>query len=157
MAPNNPSLFNSTPFQIYRPQGQSSANLTLHDKLKILNHCHSDEATGLMQQEKIVQLRQMGYYTHSQSTLSSLLKVEDLLHAHADTHPKHLHVKRHPIVQLPQVEEALHEWILQKQDRSIRLTGNIIREKARDFCQHFNIPESKILKFSNGWLDCLKK
>ncbi|KAG8727627.1 hypothetical protein FRC11_012793 [Ceratobasidium sp. 423] len=25
MAPNNPSLFNSTPFQIYRPQGQSSA------------------------------------------------------------------------------------------------------------------------------------
>ncbi|KAF8706676.1 DDE protein, partial [Rhizoctonia solani] len=177
----SPSLFNNTSFQVYQPLGQPSAvrrrqqlsqlrsqtgsnapytlrqNLTLNDKLKILDHCQSNEATGLTQQEKVVQLRGMGYYTLSQSTLSSLLKDEDLLRAYADTHPKHLHVKRRPIVQLPQVEAALHEWILQKQGRGIRLTGDIICEKARDFCRLFNIAESETLKFSNGWLNRLKK
>ncbi|CCO32120.1 Tigger transposable element-derived protein 6 [Rhizoctonia solani AG-1 IB] len=182
MAPSSsPFLFNNTPFQVYRPPGQGSAvrrrqkesqlrsqtnthapyslrqNLTMHDKLKILDYCGGDSTKDLTQQEKVVQLHSMGYYTLSQSTLSTLLRDEDLLRAYADAHPEHLHMKRRPIVQLPHVEAALHEWILQKQDRGIRLTGDLIREKARDFCRLFNIPEQETLKFSNGWLDRLKK
>ncbi|CEL57087.1 hypothetical protein RSOLAG1IB_12063 [Rhizoctonia solani AG-1 IB] len=159
MAPSSsPFLFNNTPFQVYRPPGQGSAvrrrqkesqlrsqtnthapyslrqNLTMHDKLKILDYCGGDSTKDLTQQEKVVQLHSMGYYTLSQSTLSTLLRDEDLLRAYADAHPEHLHMKRRPIVQLPHVEAALHEWILQKQDWGIRLTGDLIREKAQDFC-----------------------
>ncbi|CAE6455366.1 unnamed protein product [Rhizoctonia solani] len=216
MAPSSsPFLFNNTPFQVYRPPGQGSAvrrrqkesqlrsqtsthapyslrqNLTMHDKLKILDYCGGDSTKDLTQQEKVVQLHSMGYYTLSQSTLSNLLRDEDLLRAYstktgfarersgagngepraapelsranrvfveyADAHPEHLHMKRRPIVQLPHVEAALHKWILQKQDRGIRLTGDLIHEKARDFCRLFNIPEQETLMFSNGWLDRLKK
>ncbi|CCO35250.1 Tigger transposable element-derived protein 6 [Rhizoctonia solani AG-1 IB] len=170
MAPSSsPFLFNNTPFQVYRPPGQGSAvrrrqkesqlrsqtnthapyslqqNLTMHDKLKILDYCGGDSTKDLTQQEKVVQLHSMGYYTLSQSTLSTLLRDEDLLRAYADAHPEHLHMKRRPIVQLPHVEAALHEWILQKQDWGIRLTGDLIQLfTGYDPCDIFNADETAL-------------
>ncbi|KAF8593124.1 hypothetical protein BDV93DRAFT_429740, partial [Ceratobasidium sp. AG-I] len=72
------------------------------------------------------------------------------------SHPGRLHFKRQTPVKLPEVEAALYQWIIEKQTRGICLTGAIICEKAREYCQRFDIPEAKTLNFSNGWLGRLK-
>lgn len=69
--------------------------------------------------------------------------------------PNRLHEKRHPLVTLPEVDAALSQWVVQKLHSNVRLSGDLICEKARHFCQLFHT-QPDILKFSEGWLRSFK-
>ncbi|KAG8747572.1 hypothetical protein FRC10_000708, partial [Ceratobasidium sp. 414] len=153
--PAAPTLFNGAPFQIYNPKPAPKQHLTFSEKLKILDFYHQHRAR-LTQQQVVTRVRAMGYSSFAQSTLSGYLKDEQRIRSYASAHPGRLHFKQHTTVKLPQVEEALYEWIKQKQEGGVCLTGALICEKARDFCRMLNVPEEKTLKFSNGWLGRLK-
>jgi hypothetical protein len=48
-------------------------------------------------------------------------------------------------------------WVTKACNEGIQLTGDVLREKWRDFEKLAGVPEDKRLKLSNGWLDSLKK
>lgn len=64
-------------------------------------------------------------------------------------------MKRSRAVTYPELDDALHEWVLQNQAYII-LSNAIITEKAKTFAKLLNIPEAQ-LKFSTGWLSRFKK
>ncbi|QRV81635.1 tigger transposable element-derived protein 6 [Ceratobasidium sp. AG-Ba] len=94
----------------------------------------------------------MGFPGIAQSTLSSYLKAEDTIHTFVATHPTCIHAKQTSSVKLPQVEEALYKWIMEKQNSRVCLTGALICAKAREFCRLLDVPQDKVLKFSTSAL-----
>ncbi|CAG8842888.1 11958_t:CDS:1, partial [Racocetra persica] len=64
-------------------------------------------------------------------------------------------MKRSRAVTYPELDDALHEWVLQNQAYLI-LSDAILTEKAKAFANLLNIPEGQ-LKFSSGWLSRFKK
>ncbi|KAF8594340.1 hypothetical protein BDV93DRAFT_425342, partial [Ceratobasidium sp. AG-I] len=57
----------------------------------------------------------------------------------------------------PKVDAALTLWVFERLRRGIRLTGELICEKARWFSDSFPSPIHRQLAFSNGWLDRFKE
>ncbi|KEP50554.1 DDE superfamily endonuclease [Rhizoctonia solani 123E] len=70
--------------------------------------------------------------------------------------PNELSFKRIRQAEYPDVDRALQMWILQNQGRNLRITGDVIQAKARDFATAFGHP-SDFLSLSNGWLTSLKE
>ncbi|KAF8604888.1 hypothetical protein BDV93DRAFT_424122, partial [Ceratobasidium sp. AG-I] len=68
-----------------------------------------------------------------------------------------LHTKHESVVRLPLVETALLEWIKDKLTNHIRLSGDIIIEKAHEICDIEGIPYWARIEFSRGWLDSFKR
>jgi Tc5 transposase DNA-binding domain len=62
-----------------------------------------------------------------------------------------LKIKRTHTISFQQLEETLKNWMLQQQHQKICLSGNIIKEKGRDFAKRLGMLETDLL-FSNGWL-----
>lgn len=60
-------------------------------------------------------------------------------------------------MRLPLVEAALIEWIKDKLSNHVRLSGDIIMEKAHEICDIKGIPVGSRIEFSRGWLDGFKK
>jgi hypothetical protein len=125
-------------------------NLTNFDKLSIVKF-YKENQHICSQQDIIDRLRAHGYHTIHQSTLSRYLKQEKFLLDYVAFDPNRLYDKRHPLLTLPEVDAALSQWVIQKLHAKVRLTGDVIRAKARDFCQQFKSPPDT-LKFSEGWL-----
>ncbi|CAG8677599.1 14215_t:CDS:2 [Cetraspora pellucida] len=91
--------------------------------------------------------KKFGLEVH-QSTIGRLLKNKDNIESNSSA-------KRQKMVQYPDLENALLEWILQNQVRVI-LSDAIVVEKVKVFANMLNIPDSD-LKFSPGWLFKFKK
>ena len=81
------------------------------------------------------------------STVSRILKDSDKRLNEDITNPNS---KRHKSVKFPELEQALMEFILTYQHRTI-LSDAIIIDKAKLFAERLQIPENK-LQFSSGWL-----
>ncbi|KAJ9272842.1 hypothetical protein DTO212C5_1103 [Paecilomyces variotii] len=104
-----------------------------------------------------IQLRNWFIQTYNQSiALSSVSEILSSRYNFLDsktTHPRDLRdVKKRRQTDWPKLEEALFEWIQEAQTQ-IPITGEVIREKARQFWT--KLPTYKGLKmpvFSNGWL-----
>jgi hypothetical protein len=99
-------------------------------------------------------LRLRGYGTICQTTISRWMKKRDTFRALA-RNANELSFKRVRQVEYPDVDKALQMWILQMQGRNIRLTGDVVRSKARAFAVRFGYP-TDFLSLSNGWLESLK-
>ncbi|KAF0702613.1 hypothetical protein AaE_015823 [Aphanomyces astaci] len=55
-------------------------------------------------------------------------------------------------VSLPVVETRLVEWVLRCEELGVCLTGELIRKQATALCDDLDIPASRRLTFSKGWL-----
>jgi hypothetical protein len=132
-----------------------NSTLSFSNKLKIIDYYHTNKAQ-LTQQQVITCVCAMGFPGIAQLMLSSYLKAKDSICAFVAAHPARIHAKQVNPVKLPQVEELLYKWIMEKQNSQVCLTGALICEKAREFCQLLNVPEDKIINFSSGWLTQLK-
>ncbi|KAG8722889.1 hypothetical protein FRC08_004519 [Ceratobasidium sp. 394] len=101
-------------------------------------------------------LREMGYTTIVASTFSRLVRAESKIRSYVDSQPQRLYEKRPPILTLPEVDSATAQWVIQKLSTNrARLTGDMICEKARQFCRLLGYPDDT-LAFSNGWLERFK-
>ena len=85
--------------------------------------------------------------TVHKSTVSRILKDSHKRLNEDITNPNS---KRHKSVKFSELEQALMEFILTYQHRTI-LSDAIIIDKAKLFAERLQIPESK-LQFSSGWL-----
>ncbi|KAF8602258.1 CenpB-DNA-bind-domain-containing protein, partial [Ceratobasidium sp. AG-I] len=126
--------------------------LTLQDRLDIIKFC--EKHPHLTDGEVAWALRRRGYITLTQPTVWRIKKAKDELQALA-RNPNELRFKRVRRVEYPDVDQALQMWILQKQGGRCRLTGDIIRAKARRFAKLFGHPDD-FLSLSGGWLNSLK-
>lgn len=129
--------------------------MTNYDKLRIIELVRNrPPGTGVY--ELIPSLRELGYETIVPSTLSRLLKAEVRIRAYVQANPQRLFEKRPPNLKLPEVDAALAQWVIQKLSTSRAcLTGDIIREKAREFSEMLGYGNNA-LKFSNGWPERFK-
>ncbi|EUC55975.1 tigger transposable element derived-like protein, putative, partial [Rhizoctonia solani AG-3 Rhs1AP] len=130
-------------------------HLTNYDKLRIIELIHN-RPPGTSVYQVVPSLRELGYSTIVPSTLSRLLKDEAKIRAYVQSNPQRLFEKHPPILVLPEVDAAVAQWVIQKlSNPRIRLTGDMIREKAREFNSLLGYPDD-ILVFSSGWLERFK-
>ncbi|KAG8752729.1 hypothetical protein FRC12_011813, partial [Ceratobasidium sp. 428] len=111
--------------------------LTLQDRLDVIKFC--EENPHLTDGEAAWMLRRRGYLTITQPTVWRLKKQKDELEELAKN-PNERRFKRVRRVEYPDVDQALRVWILQKLGGRGRLTGDIIRAKARHFAMLFGYP-----------------
>ncbi|KAG8699136.1 hypothetical protein FRC11_013922 [Ceratobasidium sp. 423] len=130
-------------------------HLSYSQKIKILDFYHQHKHR-LTQQQAVTRIRVMGFPMFAQSTLSGYLKGESRIREYASARHMHRNHKRKALVRLPQVEEALYTWVMEKQHSGVCLTSGGIREKGREFCRLFNVPDDQVPAFSNGWLSRIK-
>ncbi|KAG8993163.1 hypothetical protein FRB90_000772, partial [Tulasnella sp. 427] len=129
------------------------SNTTLADRIAILDYIASNPR--LSQSEVATYFQKNGFPTMNQSTISRMVKDEARLRAEAKT-TGNLVFKRPRIVEHPAVERALVIWVLQAQTKGIRITGEVLRQKARSFAKLQGLDEKEFLSMSNGWLDGFK-
>ncbi|CAG8564353.1 28772_t:CDS:2, partial [Gigaspora margarita] len=91
--------------------------------------------------------KEFGLEVHP-TTIGHLIKNKDDIGDNLST-------KRQKIVQYPDLENTLFEWILQNQNQII-ISDAILIEKAKKFAKLLNIPDSDF-KFSYGWLYKFKR
>lgn len=90
-----------------------------------------------------------------QPLVSSWVKDEDKLRA-AYNSGVGLNIKRTNQTEHPQINEALQTWVQQADMAGVTLTGDVIRQKWRQFADLFKVPESEWLMLSEGWLTSFK-
>ena len=67
----------------------------------------------------------------------------------------HGDIKKSRSVQFPQLEEAMHIWVVQMEQRGAPLMSEVLLEQAKTFGAQLQVPEN--FSYSNGWLDKFKK
>jgi hypothetical protein len=132
-------------------------HLTYSDKLDIIDFYRAHQDLPGVTQSLAVQRLRVKYPTLSQSTLSDYLSREQEIRDYVRQNPTCLSYKQPLRVTLPQVDAALTKWVFERLRRGVRLTGDVICEKARQFCNDFNIPPRSRIKFTHGWLDHFKE
>ncbi|TYZ61727.1 hypothetical protein PybrP1_012400 [[Pythium] brassicae (nom. inval.)] len=87
-----------------------------------------------------------------QSTISKILARADELTSMAT---KDLAARRRGFVTHPELDTALCNWVLFARQSGAKLSGDMIKEKARQLAQRFGLASK--MTFSNGWLGGFKK
>ena len=128
-------------------------HLTLHDKITILDYMQKNSHLG--QREVATHFKKKGFPGINQSSISRFKTNETKLREEAKN-TANLSFKRARLVEHPEVEAALWAWTLQVQSRGLKLTGDILREKARRFARIQGLEDEQFLSLSNGWLQKFK-
>ncbi|XP_074377759.1 CENP-B homolog protein 2-like [Apium graveolens] len=68
---------------------------------------------------------------------------------------KNSNVKRHKSAKYPELEKALYEWFLQRQEK-VNMSGEMIQGKAKEFMQKMYGETNSEFSFSSGWLERFK-
>jgi hypothetical protein len=63
--------------------------------------------------------------------------------------------KRQRVPKHAQLEQALALWFGQQEARDLAMTDEMLREQARQFAPHFDVPND--FRYSNGWLANFKR
>ncbi|QRV77582.1 tigger transposable element derived-like protein [Ceratobasidium sp. AG-Ba] len=131
-----------------------SQHLTNFDKLRVINIYHTfPTGTGLVKAS--LELQKYGY-TVSAPTLSRYLHAEWDIREYVAVDSRRLYEKHTPRLKLPQIDAATAQWVIQTlHSPRAQITGEMIREKAREFCVLMGVPDNA-LAFSNGWLHRFK-
>ena len=128
----------------------SQANL--HDKLMILKWHHEN---GEKQIKTVHHFNANGFPTLTQSISKWLSKEAELQERlTSGINPS---FKRFREAKNPQFDKSLSLWVDQMESGKFNgLTGDAIREAARNVYDKLGVPEEQRLKLSNGWLESFK-
>jgi hypothetical protein len=133
-------------------------NATLQQRIVILNWYH---AHGKNQSATERHFRCVPKYCNicfNQPLLSKWLKNEAKWHEEfKNVTPREHSAKCVKQTELPDVTKMMDLWVTKACNEGVQLTGDILREKWRDFEKLAGVLEDERLKLSNGWLDSLKK
>ncbi|KAJ0396814.1 hypothetical protein ATCC90586_005323 [Pythium insidiosum] len=133
-----------------RGLASGNGNLTNHQRKLI---CEFYQKTGgVMSQKDLAQWTKHEFglkKTPAQSTISGILRRQ---HEFVNMSSLELGIKKRRVVQHPQLDNALANWVIQCAHRGITVQGDMTKEKAKHFAKMLNIPEDEQPEFSNGWL-----
>lgn len=133
-----------------RARGAGNGNLTNYQR-KII--CEFYQKTGgVMSQKDLAQWTKHEFNlkkTPAQSTISGILRRQ---HEFINMSSLELGIKKRRVVQHPELDNALANWVIQCAHRGITVQGDLTKEKAKHFARMLQIPEDEQPEFSNGWL-----
>lgn len=127
-----------------------NGNLTNHQR-KIICEFYQ-KSGGVMSQKDLAQWTKHEFglkKTPAQSTISGILRRQ---HEFINMSSLELGIKKRRVVQHPQLDNALANWVIQCAHRGITVQGDMTKEKAKHFAKMLGIPEDEQPEFSNGWL-----
>ncbi|RLN48741.1 hypothetical protein BBJ28_00001474 [Nothophytophthora sp. Chile5] len=131
-------------------QGGGNGNLTNYQRKVICEFYR--KSGGVMSQKDLAQWTKHEFNlkkTPAQSTISGILRRQ---HEFVNMSSLELGIKKRRVVQHPQLDSALANWVIQCAHRGITVQGDLTKEKAKHFAKMLGIPESEQPEFSNGWL-----
>ncbi|CAE6504089.1 unnamed protein product [Rhizoctonia solani] len=129
-------------------------HLTYHDRLEIINFHHLNPHYT---QSDLAQYFRSRFPNITQATISRCLSKEQEIRSYITQFPQRLSYTRPLSVLLPAVEAAITQWVTEMLDHGgVQLSGPLICEKARQFCQLLGIADGQ-LEFSQGWLSSFKE
>lgn len=129
--------------------------LTFAQKLAILDFCNPRRSTHTTD-ELVLLLEERGFRLCAQ-TLRRLYRGEHTIRQFVATHPLCAGATRRSAVAHPPVERELFDWIKEMESRNVRLTGLLIREKARRIAVNQGLSPNEVIHFSDGWLTRFKR
>jgi hypothetical protein len=133
-----------------RASASGNGNLTNHQR-KIICEFYQ-KSGGVMSQKDLAQWTKHEFglkKTPAQSTISGILRRQ---HEFINMSSLELGIKKRRVVQHPQLDNALANWVIQCAHRGITVQGDMTKEKAKHFAKMLGIPEEEQPEFSNGWL-----
>lgn len=133
-----------------RARSGGNGNLTNYQRKLI---CEFYQRTGgVMSQKDLAQWTKHEFNlkkTPAQSTISGILRRQ---HEFTNMSTLELGIKKRRVVQHPELDNALANWVIQCAHRGITVQGDLTKEKAKHFARMLQIPEKEQPEFSNGWL-----
>uniref|UniRef100_A0AAV1UAD4 HTH CENPB-type domain-containing protein n=1 Tax=Peronospora matthiolae TaxID=2874970 RepID=A0AAV1UAD4_9STRA len=139
----------SHPSKLRRP-GNGNGNLTNYQRKLICEFYR--KSGGVMSQKDLAQWTKHEFNlkkTPAQSTISGILRRQ---HEFINMSSLELGIKKRRVVQHPQLDSALANWVIQMAGRGQTVQGDLTKEKAKEFAKMLGIPDSEQPEFSNGWL-----
>lgn len=133
-----------------RRQSNGNGNLTNYQRKVICEFYR--KSGGVMSQKDLAQWTKHEFglkKTPAQSTISGILRRQ---HEFINMSSLELGIKKRRVVQHPQLDSALANWVIQTAGRGQTVQGDLTKEKAKEFAQMLGIPDSEQPEFSNGWL-----
>ncbi|GMF40931.1 unnamed protein product [Phytophthora fragariaefolia] len=133
-----------------RRAGAGNGNLTNYQRKVICEFYR--KSGGVMSQKDLAQWTKHEFNlkkTPAQSTISGILRRQ---HEFINMSSLELGIKKRRVVQHPQLDSALANWVIQMAGRGQTVQGDLTKEKAKEFARMLGIPESEQPEFSNGWL-----
>ncbi|TDH74012.1 hypothetical protein CCR75_003653 [Bremia lactucae] len=151
MATPSPLIQDGTiPSAKSRRQSNGNGNLTNYQRKVICEFYR--KSGGVMSQKDLAQWTKHEFglkKTPAQSTISGILRRQ---HEFINMSTLELGIKKRRVVQHPQLDSALANWVIQMAGRGQTVQGDLTKEKAKEFAHMLGIPENEQPEFSNGWL-----
>ncbi|KAE9009102.1 hypothetical protein PF011_g10421 [Phytophthora fragariae] len=133
-----------------RAGGSGNGNLTNYQRKVICEFYR--KSGGVMSQKDLAQWTKHEFNlkkTPAQSTISGILRRQ---HEFINMSSLELGIKKRRVVQHPQLDSALANWVIQMAGRGQTVQGDLTKEKAKEFAHMPGIRPSDQPEFSNGWL-----
>lgn len=133
-----------------RRQSNGNGNLTNYQRKVICEFYR--KSGGIMSQKDLAQWTKHEFglkKTPAQSTISGILRRQ---HEFINMSSLELGIKKRRVVQHPQLDSALANWVIQMAGRGQTVQGDLTKDKAKEFAHMLGIPENEQPEFSNGWL-----
>jgi hypothetical protein len=137
------------------PNNKKRHDVFWTDKAMILDWMRDNKRS---QSDTAKHWQKHGFPNLKQGTISKWVKDEARIRENASDPTQH-RFKRERLVENPEMEASLKAWCLDKINRGIKLTGDVIVAKARTFETLHNpdIRDEDRATFANSWLDKFKK
>ncbi|GAB9466913.1 Ars binding protein 1 [Globisporangium polare] len=129
-------------------------NLTIEQRFRICEHAR--EFPKLTQQQLAQWAREtfaMSYEPSQTSISYALTRGKNF--KSLDEAQRKLRKRRR--CKLPKLDEVLLGWVLDCEKKEIRISGELVKQKAIAFCDKLNILKEDRPNFSNGWLASFNK
>lgn len=116
--------------------------ISLSDKLKIVNQFEGGQSRNAI----------MSDFNLPESTFYKIIKNKEFIKLQCAE--GHGNIKRNKVVEFPDVEKCLVEWIKQTLDKNIPIDGTLLKEKSKIFATKLGLQN---FSASNGWLEGFKR
>ncbi|KAF0696620.1 Aste57867_12645 [Aphanomyces stellatus] len=129
-------------------QGKMKMRMTLTDKHALCTESASRPTATYNE------LAAWAFQTFNLATTPTKATIGNILKRHRDL-PTRADSKARSIdrpVKLHEVETKLVEWVLRCEELGVCITGELIRQQAKSYCQELGVPSSRSIAFSKGWL-----
>ena len=124
-------------------QGTKRKALSLIDKLEIIRLCERDKRVDVAKA-----------YGASESIISVIMTIKEKIEKDCSER-NYLNTKRRMVGKYEDVENCLHDWLLEMRRNNVPLNGPILSEKAISFNQMLN--KNNDFSPNSGWLHRWKK
>ncbi|XP_074375143.1 CENP-B homolog protein 2-like [Apium graveolens] len=133
-------------------QAKPVTKITLTDQIRRSMCEHKKEHPSISQKDMQEWVKENFDLVTSQTTISNTLKRSS---EYLSDEMKYSNVKRHKSAKYPELEKALYEWFLQRQEK-VNMSGEMIQGKAKEFMQKMYGETNSEFSFSSGWLERFK-